>query len=156
MIEGAAKFYLACLGVAVLIFAMFPAEDTYISPTAILPVERVIETQVERVIETRVEEVASNLATVNVEMSVISDRMTDQTAYLQAQIDAAAKKATQASSEAQALRRNVAQQNTRIVTIGWVVTISLLSALLVVLIAAAVHRRRHMLEEKGGPLKPAV
>ena len=39
--------YLTCLGVAALVFAIFPAEDTYINPIEIVPVERVIETRVE-------------------------------------------------------------------------------------------------------------
>ncbi len=39
--------YLTCLGLAALVFAIFPAEDTYINPIEIVPVERVIETRVE-------------------------------------------------------------------------------------------------------------
>ena len=39
--------YLTCLGLAALVFAIFPAEDTYIHPIEIVPVERVIETRVE-------------------------------------------------------------------------------------------------------------
>jgi hypothetical protein len=46
-VKALVAVYLTCLGVAALVFAIFPAEDTYINPIEIVPVERVIETRVE-------------------------------------------------------------------------------------------------------------
>jgi len=44
--KAMAGIYLVCLAASVLVFAIFPAEDTYVFPTAVSPVERIVETRV--------------------------------------------------------------------------------------------------------------
>lgn len=54
--------YLLCVAAAALTFAIFPAEDTYVSPVEVRPVERVV--------ETRVVEATPDVTTINQQIDV--------------------------------------------------------------------------------------
>jgi len=77
--EGAAKFYLACLGLAVLFFAMFPAHDTIVNPVKVMP----LETRVERVIEG-----GPDVTTINQQIEVSMREIVDLESRVEAVEDA--------------------------------------------------------------------
>lgn len=62
--------YMLCVATAVLVFAIFPAEDTYISPVEVRPVET-------RVVETRLVEQAAPNANLSQEIEITVQEITN-------------------------------------------------------------------------------
>jgi len=92
--EFAGKMYLVCLGLAVLIFAIFPAQDTYyVSPVEII--ERPIEVREIQSVETQVvvdvdirQQTLANTALIAA-MQATVNKLSVKTTAIDVQIDAA-------------------------------------------------------------------